>query len=306
MRAAASTLHVRQLRPAAHPGEPVDSHSFLYPGTQVPINKAEIRNPARFSRFERNMTEGRLAELEEHPLRGQGVAVLQQTHWRLHRDVYAWAGEFRTVAPLREHEGIQPMRVVKVADLQRRVGEVMKRIDAESAQPPPLKEQLVERMTITTAQLTFLSPFVKGNSLTRNTLVMSLAQQAGYQLDLNRVRALEVNEAAAAAEQMDFSDLRNLIRSHTAAFRALTFSQAKSATEIAAAVTTHPELAHVYRTIDLASELLHGERQAVIARQSARVTRYLQHRLNEGHIPTEPTRESVQDLLMHLVKQREL
>jgi fido (protein-threonine AMPylation protein) len=231
--------------------------------------------------------------------------VLQQTHWSLHRDIYDWAGQFRTVAPLREHEGIQPQRVVKVSELQRWVGEVMKRIDAESAQPAPLKEQLVERMTITTAQLTFLSPFVKGNSLTRNTLVMSLAQQAGYQLDLNQVRALEVNEATAAAEQMDFSDLRNLIRSHTAPFRALAFSRAKSEPEIAAAVGWHAELWHVYRTIDLARETLRGERQAVIDRHIPRVIRYLQHRLNEGHIPTAPTRESVQDLLMHLVKQRE-
>ena len=52
---------------------------YVYPGTQVLRNKADIRDPAELDRFERGTTAIRIQELREKPVRGD--FDLQHLKW---------------------------------------------------------------------------------------------------------------------------------------------------------------------------------------------------------------------------------
>jgi hypothetical protein len=59
---------------------------------------AEIRDANRLSQFESDHFFARLLELHENPIRGSFDSDhLRHIHRYLFQDVYAWAGEFRTV-----------------------------------------------------------------------------------------------------------------------------------------------------------------------------------------------------------------
>src|ERR1017187_3667912 len=71
---------------------------YVYPGTNVLRNLRDIRDPARLSKFEVDMTTRRLGELEHRrKLETLDTPHFQAIHHYIFQDVYPWAGRFRTV-----------------------------------------------------------------------------------------------------------------------------------------------------------------------------------------------------------------
>jgi cell filamentation protein len=71
---------------------------YTYPGTNILVNKLDIRDAAELARVEADLTTLRIAEL----IGKLQQAVFDRAHLRaVHRhifqDLYAWAGELRTV-----------------------------------------------------------------------------------------------------------------------------------------------------------------------------------------------------------------
>ncbi len=71
---------------------------YTYPGTDILVNKLDIRDAAELARVEADLTTLRIAEL----IGKLQQAVFDRAHLRaVHRhifqDLYAWAGELRTV-----------------------------------------------------------------------------------------------------------------------------------------------------------------------------------------------------------------
>ena len=76
----------------------IQSDPYLYPDTSVLRNLADIRDASRLSQFESDHFFARLLELHENPIRGSlDSDHLRHIHKYVFQDVYAWAGEFRTV-----------------------------------------------------------------------------------------------------------------------------------------------------------------------------------------------------------------
>lgn len=72
---------------------------YTYPGTDVLRNRRDIRDPDILARFEAESTTRRIAELLHRPLQGRFDTLhLKVIHKHIFRDVYSWAGEFRTGA----------------------------------------------------------------------------------------------------------------------------------------------------------------------------------------------------------------
>src|SRR4051794_36811713 len=71
---------------------------YLYPGTDVLKNLRDIRDPDILARFEAEATSRRIVQLINSPVPGRfDAAQLKAIHKHIFQDVYAWAGQFRTV-----------------------------------------------------------------------------------------------------------------------------------------------------------------------------------------------------------------
>jgi cell filamentation protein len=76
----------------------IHSDPYLYPDTSVLCNLAGIRDANRLNQFESDHFFARLLELHENPIRGSFDSDhLRHIHKYVIQDVYAWAGEFRSV-----------------------------------------------------------------------------------------------------------------------------------------------------------------------------------------------------------------
>ena len=71
---------------------------YVYPGTSVLRNLRDIRDPEQLSKAEAIATTNRIAELRGETKLGKfDTQHLQSIHRYIFQDIYAWAGEFRTV-----------------------------------------------------------------------------------------------------------------------------------------------------------------------------------------------------------------
>jgi hypothetical protein len=76
----------------------IQSDPYLYPDTSVVRNLADIRDANRLNQFESDHLFARLLELHPSPIRGSFDSDhLKHIHKYVFQDVYARAGEFRTV-----------------------------------------------------------------------------------------------------------------------------------------------------------------------------------------------------------------
>lgn len=74
------------------------SDSDLYPDSAVLRNKADIRDQATLDAFEADITTVRILELAQNPIQGRfDLPHLKAIHGHVFQDVFAWAGEIRTV-----------------------------------------------------------------------------------------------------------------------------------------------------------------------------------------------------------------
>lgn len=72
---------------------------YVYPGTQVLKNKPGLRNADTLQIFEHEQSAKRAEELNDRPVAGRfDLDHLKAVHKHLFQDVYAWAGEIRSVS----------------------------------------------------------------------------------------------------------------------------------------------------------------------------------------------------------------
>ncbi len=73
------------------------SSRYCYPGTDVLINKENIRDAKALSQYEADITMLRQYELEkEEPVKGRfGISHLTRIHEYIFQDIYPFAGKFR-------------------------------------------------------------------------------------------------------------------------------------------------------------------------------------------------------------------
>jgi len=77
---------------------PENTDPYVYPGSRVLRNLADIQDEDRFDVFEANATAACLWKLHVWPIRGDfDVAHLKAIHKFLFQDVFKWAGQFRTI-----------------------------------------------------------------------------------------------------------------------------------------------------------------------------------------------------------------
>ncbi len=73
-------------------------NSYFYPGTDILINKLDIRDQETLDKRDAELSFERLVELYENPIEGSFNAEhLRNIHHYIFQDLYDWAGEYRHV-----------------------------------------------------------------------------------------------------------------------------------------------------------------------------------------------------------------
>jgi cell filamentation protein len=175
----------------------IEEDPYVYPGTSVLRNLAEIRDAERLDWFESDHCFGRLLELYENPLAlGFDLEHLKRIHQYLFQDVYAWAGEFRTVNLAKGNSFFaRPEHILP--ELQKLLARVEKEHFLRGIDARGFSERAAHYM----AEKNALHPFREGNGRTQREFLRELAVEARYELSWSLVTREEMQAASIESFQ---------------------------------------------------------------------------------------------------------
>lgn len=180
---------------------------YLDLDTGVLRNRLGITDPAELAQAEADLTALRLAELIRHPLPGgHDLAHLQAVHRAVFGDLYAWAGELRTVSLGRAgHLFCLPR------DIPRAAADLFGRLAADGHLRGRSRGDLLDGLTRLLADLNALHPFREGNGRTQRAFVAQLARDAGHTLRWAGLTRAENTAASRAAFEGELKPLHTLL-----------------------------------------------------------------------------------------------
>lgn len=154
---------------------------YSYQGTDCLRNRAGIRDAALLSAFELEMST--LRAEEPLPNGRFGAAHYRRVHWHLFRDVYSWAGRYRTVWTAKSGNWFC----------------TPENIDAELTkllrvlQNPPFNAgsaagEFIPAAADFLAELNAIHAFREGNGRAQLAFMHLVALRAGHPLDFRRIR----------------------------------------------------------------------------------------------------------------------
>ena len=171
---------------------PESSDPYVYPGSNVLRNLKDIRDPARLAAFEANAAWARLIQLEQAPWRGLfDAGHLQAIHKHIFQDVYAWAGQFRTVDISKDGH-----LFARAPYIEASLRDLLGRLPAENFLRQPIAEEFAVRAGFYLTELNAVHPFREGNGRAQREFLRELAVQAGFGLDWRRVTREEMIAAS--------------------------------------------------------------------------------------------------------------
>ena len=153
---------------------------YLYPGSTVLRNLRGITDADRLDYVEREVVAQRIAE--GAPRGGFDLAHLRAIHRHLFQDIYAWAGELRTVEIAKAGHQFQFRQFIEtgMADVHRR----LEQADfLRGLSPAAFAEAAGPIM----GDVNYVHPFRDGNGRAQLQYLEQLAEQAGHPIDLARI-----------------------------------------------------------------------------------------------------------------------
>jgi cell filamentation protein len=184
----------------------VGQDPYLDPGSGVLRNLLGITTAGELERAEAALTASRLVDLERRRLPGRYDLVhLRAFHTYILGDVYAWAGELRTVTIAKGSVFCLPQH------LQSAAADVFGRLAAADRLRGLPRDQFITRMTEFLADVNALHPFREGNGRTQRAFFSQLAHDAGHHIDWIRMDPAQNITASAAAHNGELAPLRAML-----------------------------------------------------------------------------------------------
>jgi cell filamentation protein len=179
-----------------------------YPGTDILANVPGLRDAAALERFEMAIVAQRASE--PLPAGRSSARHYRAIHHHLFRDVYAWAGRYRTVRLTKgrstfcypEHFATEMARLFLVL----RRAQYLRRLSVDD---------FARRSAHFLAELNAVHPFREGNGRTQLSFIALLAKRAGHPLLLARLDPGELLaamiESFGGSEEPLAAQIRQLI-----------------------------------------------------------------------------------------------
>lgn len=155
---------------------------YVYPNTDVLINKLGIKTREELNVAEADYTAVRIYQLKQEPIKGKfDLKHLQRIHKHIFQDIYSWAGKTRTVAMSKTGMFCLPQHIEPCAkdffDSLKHNHNYLKNMDTNT-----FTTQCAHYL----GEINALHPFREGNGRTQRVFIEQLAYQAGYDLNLSK------------------------------------------------------------------------------------------------------------------------
>lgn len=187
---------------------------YLYPNTNVLINKFDIQDAKRLSEVENDLVYIKLFEVDDFMQDlSFDTAGLKALHHYLFEDIYDWAGNFRTIN-IFKIERVIPGKSVEYGDhthLQRLLDAVFFDLD-ETRWDELSKEARAKVFSRMFARIWQIHPFREGNTRTVTTFMLGYANRHGIAIDgslLSKYNAY-VRESLVMASIGEYSEYEHL------------------------------------------------------------------------------------------------
>jgi len=156
------------------------SDPYCYPGTTVLKNIPGLRDAEALERYELSLTDQRARE--PLPTGHFSVRHYRSIHRHLFKDVYAWAGRFRTIRIAKDQS---------VFCYPENIAREMKRVLADLKGARFLRDLSVEAFAVSAAhflaEVNAIHPFREGNGRTQLIFLALVGAHAGLTVDLTRL-----------------------------------------------------------------------------------------------------------------------
>lgn len=183
-----------------------EADPYCYRGTSVLKNLVDIRDQEALAVFEAAMVHER--NLQPFPSGRLSVSHYKAIHRHLFRDVYAWAGRFRTV---RVSKGGSAFCYPDYINGQMR--ELFQELSRRDSFADLSAEDFSAEAAAFLATLNAILPFREGNERTQNAFLGLLAARAGHRLDFSLLEPGRFLQAMIASFHGDEGALRAEIHS---------------------------------------------------------------------------------------------
>jgi cell filamentation protein len=165
---------------------PFQNDPYCYPGTDVLINREDIREQKALNAFEADAVGASLVDLKVHPIQGPfDDRRLQETHRRIFGNVYPWAGELRRDIGMMAKT--RPSGFVVAygpsANVPGALAATFAALHKERCLAGVSAESIAGRLAFYYSELDAIHSFRDGNSRTLRVFIADLAQAAGFRLD---------------------------------------------------------------------------------------------------------------------------
>ena len=187
-----------------------EDRKYCYPGTNVLINKADIRELESLHEFERRYSALRAFELMKRGVTGDfSLRHLCSIHKYLFQDIYSWAGKIRTVDIAKGN------MFCKVQYIQDSFDSVLSDLKTENF----LKDiedisNMSERLAFYLSELNAIHPFREGNGRTQRLYCHQLCVLNGrFELHFENTNKNAMVNASISSFMKDYTPMNEVIRS---------------------------------------------------------------------------------------------
>lgn len=168
------------------------------PVTGVLYNKLGLGTATELEAAEREITQAALILLDESPVSPTyDLPHLQEIHNRIFGDIYAWAGQIRTVAIAKGATFCLPQYIDSSAAV------IFRQLHGEDSLRGLSRDAFVGRLTHYLGEVNALHPFREGNGRAQRAFLGQLARDAGFMLAWQHLDPVSNVEASAAIMRGD-------------------------------------------------------------------------------------------------------
>jgi cell filamentation protein len=187
--------------------EPGDADPYIDPATGLLANLVGASTQGDLAVAEADLVTARWVTLADQRIKPTGDLVeLRAIHRHLFQDVYAWAGQLRTVDIRKNVEGGEFF--VPVSIIERAAGFVAGELAEDHYLRGMVRGQFIARLAHHYDQLNYIHPFREGNGRAQRAFWDRVARDAGWRLSWLDVTG-DVNDTASrtAAETRNLEPL---------------------------------------------------------------------------------------------------
>ncbi len=184
-----------------------EQSKYCYEGTDILINKGNIRDAKILAKYEADITLIRQYELQKEHIRGRfGIAHIKKIHRYIFQDIYSFAGKLRTEnirkgsTEFCKSQFIEENLKMLLYELKR--DRFLKELNAE---------EFSQKAAYYLSEINMFHPFREGNGRCIREFFRQLALQGGHIIDWSLVKRETLLEAIIVSVDKNYVPLANCI-----------------------------------------------------------------------------------------------